>query len=75
MPSTMWTPAIRYTQDADELQRLAAWLTGQTESVEGWRLHQDASAIALDYYRLADRLAALSQEAREFAGTMGKPIP
>ena len=75
MPNTMWTPAIRYTQDVDELQRLAAWLTGQSDSVEGWRVHNDASSIALDYYRLADRLAALSKQAQEFATTMAGPVP
>jgi hypothetical protein len=75
MPSTDWNPTIRYQQDADELNRLGSWLIRQIDSVEGWRTHGDGSAIALDYFRLADRLAALSADVREFAATMAGPVP
>lgn len=72
------TPAIRYTHDADELNRLAQWLTDT--SAVAWderkrNTRADAEAIALDYFRLADRLAQLSEDAREFARIYGGPLP
>lgn len=63
-----WTPATRYRHDADELARIADWITANA------RAH-GSEYIALDYFRLADRLAQLSDDAREFARTMGGPIP
>lgn len=68
MSNTTWTPAIRYAHDADELTRLAEWL-GETGA------ETKREFIALDYFRLADRLQALADDAREFARTMGGPIP
>lgn len=65
---SMWTAATRYRHDADELARLADWL------IENARMH-GTEFIALDYFRLADRLAQLAEDAREFARTMAGPVP
>lgn len=67
MPDTTWTPDTRYRHDADELTRLADWLTTHSGP--------DPLVIALDYFRLADRLAQLAEDAREFARTMAGPVP
>ena len=71
MPNTTWTPATRYRHDADELRRLSDWLLIGTE----YQASDDSAEIALDYFRLADRLTQLAKDAREFARTMGMPIP
>lgn len=68
MPNTEWTPATRYRHDADELGRLADWL------LDNARMH-GPEYIAADYFRLADRLTQLADDAREFARTMGGPLP
>lgn len=78
MPNTTWTPATRYRHDADELNRLALWLLDTSE--QRWELRpydgdDDGPDIALDYFRLADRLAQLAEDAREFARTMAGPVP
>lgn len=66
-----WTPTIRYRHDADELRRLADWLAIGEEYQSG----DDGASIAVDYFRLADRLAQLADDAREFARTMAGPLP
>lgn len=71
MPNTTWTPATRYSHDADELRRLAEWLSVGAD----YQANEDTAEIALDYFRLADRLTQLAEDAREFARTMGGPIP
>lgn len=77
MPNTEWTPATRYRHDADELAQIGRWLIIERISAAEFAhtQHGDGSVIALDYFRLADRLAQLADDAREFARTMGGPLP
>jgi inactivated superfamily I helicase len=76
MPNAQWTPATRYRHDADELRRLAELLDSQGWDTEQHRHQYDTNTLtALDYFRLADRLAQLADDAREFARTMAGPLP
>ena len=75
---SIWTPATRYRHDADELNRLAIWLletTNQRWELCAYDVDDDGPDVALDYFRLADRLTQLAEDAREFARTMAGPVP
>jgi hypothetical protein len=60
----------RYRHDADELRRLADWLSIGIEEVP-----VSPSEAALDYYKLASRLSDLAEMALEFADTQSGPVP
>ena len=54
----------RYAYDADRLRSLADWLEqGAIPRRFNWPSH----AVALDYFRLADKLVQEAERAREYA--------
>jgi len=62
----------RYRHDSDELCLLADWIDERL--AEQMKVHKRED-IALDYFRLADRLEQLAEICREFARMNVKPIP